>query len=115
MTAQYLDYSVYPDVEDASELPETLVTDEQKADYIGRLCAAWDFDIYPEKETFALLRNWKAVFDGYPYAESPAYHTFRRLFGWEDIPFAKNSSVHLSYEILDRLEGREPDACLRFI
>ena len=112
MSEQYLDHSVYPDV---SELPETLVTEEQKADYIQRICAAWDFDVYPEKETFALLRNWKEIFDRYPLAESPAYHTFRRLFGWEEVPLVKNSSVHLTYEILDRLEGRDPDPCLRFV
>ena len=112
MTEQYIDYSVYPDV---SELPEILATEEQKADYIHRLCAAWDFDIYPEKETFTLLRGWKEVFDRYPIPESPAYHTFRQIFGWEDVPLVRNASVRLTYEILDRLEGREPDACLRFV
>lgn len=109
---QYIDHSVYPDV---SPLPEVLLTDGQKADYVHRLCAAWDFDIYPEQETFALLRQWKAVFDRYPIPESPAYHTFRQMFGWEDVPLVKNPTVRLTYEILDRLEGREADACLRFV
>ena len=112
MTEQYIDHSVYPDV---SELPETLVTEEQKADYIHRLCSAWDFDIYPEKETFALLRGWKEVFDRYPIPESPAYHTFRQMFGWENVPKVENTSTRLTYEILDRLEGREADSCLRFV
>lgn len=108
----YIDHSVYPDVE---EVPEVLSTLEQKADYIHRLCAAWDFDIYPEKETFAALRSWKEVFDRFPLPESPAYHTFRQIYGWEDVPLVRNTSVRLTYEILDRLEGRDPDPCLRFI
>ena len=109
---EYIDYSVYPDL---SELPETLDTDEQKADYIHRLCSAWDFDIYPEKATFALLQGWRDVFDRYPIPESPAYHTFRQIFGWEAVPLVRNPSVRLTYEVLDRREGREPDACLRFV
>lgn len=36
----YIDHSVYPDLEN---LPEELVTPEDKADYIQRICAAWDF------------------------------------------------------------------------
>lgn len=111
-TSPYIDYSVYPDVSDASELPDALVTMEDKADYIERICAAWDFDIYPERETFALLRTWKDVFDRFPMPESPAYHTFRRLFAWEDVPFVRNPTVRLTHEILDRLEGREPDPFL---
>ena len=108
----YIDHSVYPDVE---VLPEELVTEEQKADYIHRICAAWDFDIYPEAETFHLLRQWKEVFDQYPLDDSPAYHTFRRLFDWEERTPAKNTTVHLTYEILDRLEGRDPDPCLSLV
>ncbi len=110
MSTPYLDLSVYPDV-DPSELPERLDTDAQKADYVERICSSWDFDVYPEPATFALLRDWKTVFDNYPLAHSPAYHTFRRLFGWEDVPFEKNDFVRLTHEVLDRAEGRGPDPC----
>jgi hypothetical protein len=105
----YIDHSVYPD---ASELSEALLTLEEKADYVERVCGAWDFDIYPEPETFELFRGWKEVFDLYPLPYSPAYHTFRRLLGWEDTPFPEEGTMcHLTYEVMDRLEGRGPDPC----
>lgn len=107
-----IDHSVYPDLLDP---PDALVTDEQKADYVHRICGAWDFDLYPEEATFDLLSTWKEIFDRYPLPESPAYHTFRRLFGWEEVPFTQNAFVRLPFEILDRLEGREPDPCFRLV
>jgi hypothetical protein len=111
MTVSYIDQSVYPDI----EAPEEFVSDEEKADYIHRICSAWDFDVYPERETFALFRTWKDVFDRYPLAESPAYHTFRRLFGWEEVPMVRNPFVRLTYQVLDQSEGREPDPLTPFV
>jgi hypothetical protein len=108
----YIDQSLYPEYADP---PETLGTQEERADYVHRVCSAWDFDIYPERDTFALLRTWKDVFDRFPMPESPAYHTFRQIFGWEDVPLVKNPHVRLTYEILDRLEGREPDPFVRLV
>lgn len=108
MEHAFIDQSVYPDVVP----PDTLKTDLEKADYVERVCAAWDFDTFPEQATFDLFRSWKSTFDAYPLPHSPAYHTFRRLFGWEDVPFpAGGSVVHLTYQVLDRLEGRGPDPC----
>jgi hypothetical protein len=105
----YIDLSVYPDV---SEPPDELVTDVEKADYIERICGALDFDIFPEDETLKLFRGWKEIFDRYPLPHSPAYHTLRRLMGWEDVPFPKGGvPCRTTYEILDRLEGRGPDPC----
>ncbi len=107
--SQYIDHSVYPDVD---ELPDALDTKYQKADYIQRICAAWDFDVFPEPDTFRLLRGWQDVFDEFPMNESPAYHTFRRLFGWPDVPMQRNPFVRLTHEVLDRAEGRGPDPFL---
>ncbi len=59
----YIDHSVFPDCEDA---PSTLETDEAKADYVHRVCSAWDFHILPEPETFGLFAQWKDVFDSFP-------------------------------------------------
>lgn len=50
-----LDYSVYPDIED---LPQTLHSPEDKADYVARICHAWDFGIVPTLETFELFGDW---------------------------------------------------------
>ena len=49
-----LDGSVYPDRDPPSDLP----TPGDKADYVHRICAAWDFHIHPEPETFELLCGW---------------------------------------------------------
>lgn len=108
----YIDHTVYPDVMP----PVALDTDDQKADYVERLCAAWDFDIVPDRETFALLRGWKPIFDRYRLPHSPAYHVFRRRFGWEDVPFPRRA-VHrpLAYQVLDRREGRDPDPFERVV
>lgn len=76
----YIDHSIYPDL-DAP--PDQLDSIWDKADYLQRICAAWDFYIMPEPETFELLSAWKHVFDRFPLVASPAYHTFRDLFGWE--------------------------------
>jgi hypothetical protein len=103
----HIDPSVYPDVSGPSESPEESVTEEEKADYLRRICAAWDFDGCPEREAFQLLREWNEIFDRFSWNDSPAYHTFRRLFGREDVPPTPSPFGRLIYEILDRMEGRE--------
>lgn len=109
----YIDQSVYPDLDSP---PETLDSDEQRADYVERVCAAWDFDVFPERETFDMFRGWKTIFDGFPLPCSPAYHTFRRLYSWPDIPFPLHAIIRTpTYEILDRAEGREPDCCVDMV
>src|SRR5262249_23282697 len=84
MTGMPLDHSVYPDL---AELPAVLESLESKADYVHRICSAWDYGIHPDPETFALFSRWKEVFDHHPVVTSPAYHAFRAWFGWEPLPF----------------------------
>jgi len=105
-----IDYSVYPDVED---LPAELATAESKADYVARVCGAWDFGIVPEIETFRLLNGWREVFDCFPLLHSPAYAAFRTLFGWPAIAGA--SVLEADYERVDARMGREADPCVRMI
>jgi len=106
----YIDHSVYPDVE---VLPERLTTPSEKANYVHRICAAWDFGLVPERETFDLFRTWLDVFDRYPLPYSPAYHAFRAWFGWSAVERAKILGTYA--EMLDRLEGRGEDPCRRSI
>jgi hypothetical protein len=54
----YVDASVYPD----QEPPEDLTTPEDKADYVYRICSAFDFGIPPEDATIQLLSTWKDIF-----------------------------------------------------
>ena len=109
----YIDQSVYPDLDIA---PQILVTDEARADYVHRICTAWDFHIHPEPETFQLFSGWKEVFDRYPVVTSPGYHTFRECFGWEPVPVPEGLDFpEPLYVALDRLEGRPEDPCIGMI
>ncbi|HZL94504.1 MAG TPA: hypothetical protein VFB99_12690, partial [Vicinamibacterales bacterium] len=59
----YIDGSVYPDLESP---PQRLDSLEEQADYVHRVCAAWDYGVQPDAETFALFSGWKDVFDSFP-------------------------------------------------
>jgi hypothetical protein len=100
-----IDHSVYPDIEHGNDFAD----DYDRADYVHRICTAWDFGVPPEPYTVALFRDWREVFDRFPIASSPAYHAFRRYFGWPDVPIERNLSTP-QWEVLDRLEGRD-DPC----
>jgi hypothetical protein len=105
----HIDHSVYPDLD---EPPDELVTDFDKADYLHRICTAWDFGILPDPETFALFSGWREIFDRFPVSTSPAYHTFRSRFGWPAVPWPAGIKPPTpAWEHLDRLEGRDADPC----
>ena len=105
MSPDPLDHSVYPDMD---EPPAVLETDEAKADYVHRICAAWDYGVHPDPETFTLFARWKEVFDRFTVLTSPAYHAFRAWFRWEHMAFPTIVSPPTPrYRILDQLEGRE--------
>lgn len=96
-----IDGSVYPD----REPPSALETQEDKADYLQRICGAFDFGIPPERATVEMFRGWRDVFDRFPLAHSPAYHALRAFFGWETIerlPFLGEPG----YRKIDAAEGR---------
>jgi hypothetical protein len=42
-----LDHSVYPDIDNP---PDDLPTPEDKAEYVHRICSAFDFGIFPERD-----------------------------------------------------------------
>jgi hypothetical protein len=109
----YINASLYPEME---QPPFSLDTPEAKADYLHRVCSAWDFYLLPEPETFDMLQTWKDTFDKFPIPTSPAYHTFRAWFGWEAVrPPFKLVLPKPQYQILDELEGRGEDPCASLI
>lgn len=109
MNVDWLDHSVYPDMD---EPPSRLDSAEAKADYVHRICSAWDYGVHPESETFQVLSGWKDVFDRYPVLTSPAYHAFRAWFRWEALPRPPGiPGPTPRYLILDRLEDRDDDPC----
>ena len=102
-----LDQTVYPEFE---EPPDSLETPEEKADYVHRICSAFDFGIFPEETDWELFRGWKEIFDRFPLPHSPAYHTFRQWFGWEAVTRAYDGLFMPSWKVQDLREGRE-DPC----
>lgn len=104
--AMPLDHSVYPDL-DAP--PDVLPTPRDKADYLHRVCAAFDFGIFPERDDWNRFSSWRTIFDAYPLPDSPAYHTFRARFGWP--PVARGTcGLVPPWRVQDLREGRS-DPC----
>lgn len=96
-----LDTSLYPDL---ATPPSDLLDDEGKADYVARVCAAWDFGIFPEPQTLALLAGWQRIFERFVLQESPAYHVLCDLFGFAHRGHGRIFRAH--YEVLDAAESR---------
>ena len=100
-----IDHSVYPDIEHGNEFED----DFDRADYVQRICAASDFGVAPDRDTIALFRGWRDVFERFPIADSPTYHALRSHFRWPRVP-AERSSYPAPWETLDAIEGRD-DPC----
>jgi hypothetical protein len=110
MPTMKIDHSVYPDVD---TLPIELVTPEDRADYVARICNAFDFGIIPTVETIELFADWKEVFDKFVVPHSPAYAAFRDYYGWEPI---LDTVLEAHWERVDRIRGRTlPDPCEHMI
>ncbi len=103
-----IDHSVYPDLDHP---PDELRRAADRADYVARVCGAWDFDLVPTHETFSLFSGWRDVFDRFPLPHSPAYAAFRTIFGWPEL--SGGSVLEADYERVDRRAGRQlPDPCI---
>ncbi len=72
-----IDHSLYPD----TEAPASLASVSDAAEYVHRVCAAYDFGIPPSDGVIETLRSLRNVFDRFPLPASPAYHALRRLYG----------------------------------
>lgn len=95
-----IDYSVYPDLDENPEIS----TPEDRADYVARICGAWDFGVMPTPETFDLFAEWREIFDRFPIGTSPAYHALLAWYGW---PAKPGWILEAEYERSDRAAGRE--------
>jgi hypothetical protein len=82
----WLDGSLYPEL-DAP--PSQLMTVAERADFIGRLCAAWDFGVYPYPETIAEIRQpfWREAVDRCQLLTSHTYHLLRRWHALPRLPY----------------------------
>jgi len=101
-----IDHSVYPDIEHGEDFED----DGDRADYVMRVCAAWDFGVPPERATVALFREWRSIFDRFPLPHSPSYHAFRATYRWPMLPIPE-SPLLTRWEKIDAREERED--CMR--
>lgn len=85
MTLDWLDGTLYPDV----EVPDDLQTLPEQVDFLARLCSAWDFGILPQTETVMEIRRaeWRQAVDACCLLTSPAYHLLRRWHGLPALPY----------------------------
>ena len=100
-----IDTTLYPD----RNPPSSLETPEEKADYLQRVCGAFDHGLPPTADTLRALRDWKEVFDQFAIPSSPAYHTLRSLYCWEEV-LRLPSLAKPHYQVLDEVGGRS-DGC----
>lgn len=83
---EWIDGALYPDLD---ELPAQLKTPEERADFIARLCSAWDFGILPLPETIAEVRRpeWREAVDRCRLLTSHTYHLLRHWHGLAPLPY----------------------------
>ena len=106
-----LDHSLYPDL-DEDELPDELSSLDVAADYIHRLCGAWDFYGFPPSaESLASIRQWPQALERFPILQSPAYCALCELVG---VPHGPPEPYlgRLPWEEQDEIDGRDVDPCL---
>lgn len=103
-----LDLSVFPDLD---EPPTMFVSDPDRADYVARICGAWDFDIVPTPATFRLFAGWRDVFDRYPLRDSPSFAAFRTIFRWPRLTGGR--TLQADFERFDEIDDAD-DACKPF-
>lgn len=101
-----LDQTVFPD---ELQPPTALVTPAAQAEYVHRICEAFDFGVLPDRADWERFRGWKAIFDAFPLPHSPAYHAFRSRYGWEPVACGRCGLVP-PWRVQDMREGRT-DSC----
>lgn len=75
----WIDKAMYPDV--VGEIP--METEYDQADYVHRVCTAWDWGIPPRPETLALLSQWRHIFEKFPVPDSPSFMALKAAYGWD--------------------------------
>lgn len=98
----WFDYSLYPE----EELPQLPTSVTEKADFLARLCAAWDFGILPYPETVAEIRqaHWREAVAECQLLTSIAYHILREWHQLPELPYWGPTFAHI-----------ENDPCLHFV
>ena len=80
-----IDEGLYPDVPPTEELSVLA----ERAGFLARLCASWDFRLLPDREKVEEIRRpeWRRAVDACDLLTSPAYHLLRSWHGLPRKPF----------------------------
>ena len=89
----WIDESVYPDIQP----PSSIVTLEDRVDFLARLCAAWDFGILPWQETIDEIRrpDWRPAVDECQLLTSSTYHLLREWHGLPELPYLGQTPAYI--------------------
>ena len=81
----WIDGALYPD----TDPPEDLIDVADRADFLVRLCAAWDFGTLPDPALVARTRQpeWREAVDACQLLTSPVYHLLRKWHGLPVLPY----------------------------
>ncbi len=91
--SDWLDGSLYPDIEP----PSTLESLSERVDFLARLCAAWDFGLLPSPQTVVEVRRrkWREAVDGCRLLTSPAYHLLRAWHRLPQLPYLGREMAYI--------------------
>ena len=80
---QWIDGTLYPD----RDVPARIECDEDRIDFVARLCSSWDFGVLPRRETIEEVRKpeWRTAVDRCRLLTSCTYHLLRK---WHGLPSA---------------------------
>jgi hypothetical protein len=81
----WFDATLYPEV----PRPVAPATEEERIDFVARLCGAWDFGVLPRQETIGEIRRpvWRYAVDECRMLTSVAYHLLREWHGLPPLAF----------------------------
>ena len=82
---EWIDGTLYPN----RDVPSYISNDEERIDFIARLCPAWDFGALPRRETIEEVKKseWRATVDRCRLLTSCTYHLLRTWHGLPSVPF----------------------------
>ena len=82
----WIDTALYPELDTP---PQQLLTVDDQADFIARMCGAWDFGIYPFPETITEVRKpeWREAVDRCQLHTSHTSYLLREWHGLSPLAY----------------------------
>ena len=90
---EWIDGTLYPD----RDMPARIERDEDRIDFLPRLCSSWDFGVSPRRETIEEVRKpeKRTAVDRCRLLTSCTYHLLRKWHGLPSAPFLGNIPAYI--------------------